>query len=174
MNTFTFHEQTWNSHVVTDILLPAFPPAQIFISCWKVFDKPYQVIIKRQECLARRMIPSDLQETGFSCRGCSGMGACSKGKASSDGSLSAGGRKPSSEKRGGPAFRARAAGASHYVWLGMSLWDRIRDASGLALLLMLLSAEPAPVLRGVQPSKRIWIWKDQARVRIHSKNSNQV
>lgn len=91
----------------------------------------------------------------LSCRGCSSMGAYSKAKVSSDCSLASGERKPSSEQKGGPAFRARAAGACHYLLLVMSLWDRIRDSPGLTLLLMLLSAEPAPVVRGVQPSKRI-------------------
>lgn len=51
-----------------------------------------------------------------SCRGCSSMGACSKGKVSGDCSLAAGVRKLSSEQKGGPAFRARAAGASHYLY----------------------------------------------------------
>lgn len=65
MNMFSiFREQTWNSHAATDRTLPIFLPAQNFISCWRVSDKQCQIIIRRQECLATRMIPLELQEQG--------------------------------------------------------------------------------------------------------------
>lgn len=170
----TFHEQTWNPWAATDIPLPIFLPAQIFISCWRVFDKQCQIITRRQECLATRMMPRKRRlEESFSCRGSPGGETPSvmvqAGEPPAKGRWvvmahelqeKAGLLRKSQRKLSGQVeqewsmLRAQCG----RLWLTKSLWDKMRT----------------PVSRWMCPWEFTGTWKNQAAARIGSKICNKL